>query len=266
MTPDGRPGEQPIERIRTLLRSDALDMEFQPIFDLAAAEVVGVEALARFRMQPLRSPDAWFREAAAVGLGTEVEMLAVRRALDALSHLSPDPMLSLNASPSTIASDEFFETLVNRAADRIVVEVKEAALIRNESVLHGAIERLHGIGVRLAVDDVRNDGESFAGILRMAPEFVKLDISLCRYIDLDEGRSHLVHDLVDLALEAHADVIAEGIQSRTELETLRRIGVRYGQGYYLALPSRLPLAGTAVFAQGVTVTTTSVPALIQRSA
>ncbi|HEX2267054.1 MAG TPA: EAL domain-containing protein [Actinomycetota bacterium] len=266
MTPDGRPDEQPIERIRTLLRSDALDMEFQPIFDLQAQEIVGVEALARFRMQPLRSPDAWFREAAAVGLGTEVEMVAVRRALDALPHLSPDSMLSLNASPSTIASEQFFETLVNRAVDRIVVEAKEAALVRNESVLQRAIERLRGIGVRLAVDDVRNDGESFAGILRMAPEFVKLDISLCRYIDLDEGRSHLVHDLVDLALEAHADVIAEGIQSRTELETLRGVGVRYGQGYYLALPSRLPLAGTAVFAHGVTVTTTSAPALSQRSA
>lgn len=266
MAPDGRPGEQPIERIRKLLRSDALDMEFQPIFDLGAGEVVGVEALARFRMQPLRSPDAWFREAAAVGLGTEVEMMAVRRALDALSHLSPDPMLSLNASPTTIASEEFFVTLVTRAADRIVVEVKEAALVRNERALQRAIERLRGIGVRLAVDDVRNDGESFAGILRLAPEFVKLDISLCRYIDLDEGRCHLVRDLVDLALEAGSDVIAEGIQSRTELETLRGIGVRYGQGYYLALPGRLPLDGTAFFARGVTVTTASVPALIQRSA
>jgi EAL domain-containing protein (putative c-di-GMP-specific phosphodiesterase class I) len=266
MAPARRPDEQPIERIRKLLRSDALDMEFQPIFDLGAQDIVGVEALARFRMQPLRSPDAWFREAAAVGLGTEVEMVAVRRALDALPHLSPDSMLSLNASPTTVASAEFFETLVNRAADRIVVEVKEAALVRNERALQGAIERLRGIGMRLAVDDVRNDGESFAGILRLAPEFVKLDISLCRYIDLDEGRFHLVHDLVDLAVEAHVDVIAEGIQSRTELEALRTLGVRYGQGYYLALPGRLPIDGTAVHAQGVTVTTVSAPALIQRSA
>ena len=266
MAPDGRPGEQPVERIRKVLGSDVLDMEFQPIFDLGAEDVIGVEALARFRMQPLRSPDAWFREAAAVGLGTEVEMVAVRRALDALPHLSPDSMLSLNASPSTIACEQFFETLVNRAADRIVVEVKEASLVRNESVLQGAFERLRDIGMRLAVDDVRNDGESYAGILRLAPEFVKLDISLCRYIDLDEGRFHLVRDLVDLALAAHADVIAEGIQSRTELDALRRLGVRYGQGYYLALPGRLPPDGTAVHAQGVTVTTTSAPALIQRSA
>ncbi len=266
MPPERTSGEQPIERIRTLLRSDALDMEFQPIFDLGAGEVVGVEALARFRMQPLRSPDAWFREAAAVGLGLELELAAVRRAMDALPHLSPDSVLCLNASPSTVTSEQFFETLVNRAADRIVVEVKEAALVRNERALQGAFERLRGIGMRLAVDDVRNDGESFAGILRLAPEFVKLDISLCRYIDLDEGRCHLVHELVDLALDAGADVIAEGIQSRTELEALRSVGVRYGQGYYLALPGRLPLDGTAVFAQGVTVTTTSVPALIQRSA
>ncbi|MDP8956282.1 MAG: EAL domain-containing protein [Actinomycetota bacterium] len=266
MAPAGAAGEQPIERIRKLLRSDALDMEFQPLFDLTDGGVVGVEALARFRMQPLRSPDAWFREAAAVGLGTDVEMVAVRRALDALPYLSPDFMLSINASPATVVSEQFFETLANRAADRIVVEVKEASLVRNEATLFSAFERLRDIGMRLAVDDVRNDGESFAGMLRLAPEFVKLDISLCRYIDLDEGRFHLVHDLVDLALDAHADVIAEGIQSRTELEALRRLGVRYGQGYYLALPGRLPLDGTAVFTEGVTVTTTSAPAVARRSA
>ena len=264
MAPDQGPGEQPIERIRKLLRSDALDMEFQPVFDLRAAEVVGVEALARFRMQPLRSPDAWFREAAAVGHGLDVEMAAVRRALDALPHLSPEWSLSLNASPSTIASERFFELLVNRAADRIVVEVKEAALVRNENAVQIAFDRLRGIGMRLAVDDVRNDGESFAGMLRLAPEFVKLDMSLCRYIDLDRDRFRLVEHLVDVAHEAQANVIAEGIQSKSELDALQRLGVGYGQGYYLALPGRLPPRATGAFALGLA--NAQSPALIQRSA
>ncbi len=264
MAPAGAAGEQPIERIRKLLRSDALDMEFQPVFDLTNAGVVGVEALARFRMQPLRSPDAWFREAASVGLGTDVEMVAVRRALDALPYLSPELVLSLNASPSTVVSEQFFETLVNRAADRIVVEVKEATLVRNESAVYSAFERLRSIGMRLAVDDIRNDGESFAGMLRLAPEFVKLDISLCRYIDLDEARFELVQHLVDAAGEAGTAVIAEGIQSRTELEALRTLGVRYGQGYYLALPGRLPPRAAGAFA--MTTATANSSALVQRSA
>ena len=264
MAPDQAPGEQPIERIRKLLQSDALDMEYQPIFDLRSSEVVGVEALARFRMQPLRSPDAWFREAAAVGLGIEVEMAAVRRALDALPHLSPEWSLSLNASPSTVGSERFFELLVNRAADRILVEVKEAALVRNENAVQIAFDRLRGIGMRLAVDDVRNDGESFAGMLRLAPEFVKLDMSLCRYIDLDQHRFHLVEHLVDVAHEAQANVIAEGIQSRTELDALQRLGVCYGQGYYLALPGRLPPRAAGAFALGVA--NASSHSLVQRSA
>ena len=263
MAPSGAADEQPIERIRKLLGSDALDMEFQPLFDLRDTEVIGVEALARFRMQPLRSPDAWFREAAAVGLGLELELAAVRRAMDALPHLSPDSVLCLNASPSTVTSEQFFETLVNRAADRIVVEVKEASLVRNENVVHAAFERLRDIGMRLAVDDIRNDGESFVGMLRLAPEYVKLDISLCRYIDLDQERFNLVHHLVDVAHEAHAGVIAEGIQSRTELEALQTLGVQYGQGYYLALPGKLPPRATGAFAGTARV---AAPSLIQRSA
>ena len=263
MAPTGAMVEQPIERIRKLLRSDALDMEFQPIFDLLGGGIVGIEALARFRMQPLRSPDAWFREAAAVGLGTEVEMAAVRRALDALPHLAPEWLLSLNASPSTIGSEQFFETLVNRAADRIVVEVKEAALVRSEAPILAAFERLREIGIRLAVDDVRNDGESFTGMLRLGPEFVKLDLSLCRYVDLDKERYQLVQHLVDMALQANTAVIAEGIQSRTELGALRRLGVQFGQGYYLALPGKLPPRAAGAFA---TESTNANAAVMLRSA
>ena len=245
-------GEQPLERIRRLLRGNALDMEFQPIFDLAQGQVVGVEALARFRMQPLRSPDAWFREAAAVGLGADVELAAVRRALDALPHIPADAFLSLNASPATVCTQAFFETLVTRAAGRIVVEVKEAALVRNETV-HAAFNGLRESGMRLAVDDVRNDGQSFAEILRMGPNFVKLDLSLCRYVDLDLARYELVREVVEQAWNGGAEVIAEGIQSKSELGALRKLGVRLGQGYYLALPGRLPIRTTGAFAEAMTV-------------
>ncbi|HEX8099309.1 MAG TPA: EAL domain-containing protein [Actinomycetota bacterium] len=263
MAPERAPVDQPIERIRGLLRGTALDMEFQPIFDLNDGRVVGVEALARFRMQPLRSPDAWFREAAAVGLGVDVEMAAVQKALSALPHIPFDSFLSLNASPNVITSDRFFEKVVNRAADRVVIEVKEAALAR-EPEAHAAFDRLRRSDIRVAVDDVRNDGATFSNILRMAPNFVKLDLSLCRYIDLDLARFEIVRALVDEAEQSGAEVIAEGIQSRSELEALRRLGVRQGQGYYLALPGKLPLRTTTAFADRQTV---RVPdAAVQRSA
>ena len=119
-------GEQEARRSRVqqVLDDEDMTMVFQPIVDLLTSRVVGVEALARFSAQPQRRPDEWFAEAAAAGLGTDLELLAVSLAVKHLDQLPDDTYLSVNVSPRTALDPRLTETLRPKAA-QIVLELTE---------------------------------------------------------------------------------------------------------------------------------------------
>lgn len=97
-------------------------------------------------------------------------------------------------------------------------------------------------GARLAVDDAGAGFASLRHVLKLSPDFIKLDTSLITGIDHDRGRRALAAGLIAFAGELHAEIIAEGIETLGELQALRALGVRYGQGFYLAVPGPLPPA------------------------
>ena len=77
-------------------------------------------------------------------------------------------------------------------------------------------------------------------ILRLAPDFIKLDMALTRDVDTDLARRALAAALISFATEIGATIIAEGIETEAELSTLRELGVTYGQGFYLGYPAPAP--------------------------
>ena len=229
------------ERVRTALAPGSLHMEFQPIVDLNSGDIVGAEALARFTCEPRQRPDEWFAEAAAAGLGVELEIAAISLALARLDDLAPDVTLSVNASPSTVLSDRLRDVLATPAASRVVVELTEHARVDDYDAVRTATEALRASGVRLAVDDA---GAGYAGlqqILQLCPDIIKLDLAITRGIDDDPVRRALAASLHSFADETGAQIVAEGIETAGELEQLRRLGMRWGQGFLLARPGPLPL-------------------------
>ena len=105
------------ERIRDVLEGEGLSVVLQPIVELAGGRVVAAEALSRFAGEPRRSPDAWFAEAAAVGLGVELELAAIRAALARLDALPADVRLSVNVSPATLLAPGLAEVLAAAPGD-----------------------------------------------------------------------------------------------------------------------------------------------------
>jgi EAL domain-containing protein (putative c-di-GMP-specific phosphodiesterase class I)/AmiR/NasT family two-component response regulator len=225
------------ERIRDVLDNGRLSMVFQPIVDLEAEVVVGFEALARFPSAPDRPTETWFTEAAAVGLRLELELAAVKAALEALPEAPVEPYLSVNAMPDTLASEGLAELLAAAPADRLVLEITEHAPVRDYEALNTAMHRMRGRGVRLAVDDAGSGFASLRHILQLAPDIIKIDIALTRNVYKDPARRALAAGLISFAAELGATIVAEGIQSRQELDALRELGVRYGQGFYLGRPA-----------------------------
>jgi EAL domain-containing protein (putative c-di-GMP-specific phosphodiesterase class I) len=225
-------------RIRAILDSDHVDIEFQPIFDLLDCRIVSLEALARFWTEPMRPPSAWFAEATEVGLGVELELAAIRAALLRLDDFPPDVAIALNVSPSTAVDPRFCEALVD-VAERVVIEITEHAQVDDYDALRDALAPLRERGAQLAIDDVGAGFANLRHILRLAPDIVKLDLSLTQEIARDPAREALASSLVGFAGGVGAAIVAEGISSDEELALLRTLGVDYGQGFHLARPSSL---------------------------
>jgi EAL domain-containing protein (putative c-di-GMP-specific phosphodiesterase class I) len=225
-------------RIRGVLDRDDIDVEFQPVFDLGDCKIVSLEALARFWTEPMRSPSVWFAEANEVGLGVELELAAIRSALQRLDDFPPGVAIALNVSPTT-ALDSRFTGLLFDIADRVVIEITEHAQVDDYDALQTALAPLRERGAQLAIDDVGAGFANLRHILRLAPDLVKLDLSLTQEISRDPAREALASSLVSFADGVGASIVAEGISSDEDLTLLRALGVDYGQGFHLARPSAL---------------------------
>jgi EAL domain-containing protein (putative c-di-GMP-specific phosphodiesterase class I) len=225
-------------RIRAVLDDEEVDVEFQPVFDLAENRVVSLEALARVSREPLRSPADWFAEANDVGLGAELELAAIEAAVERLAEFPSEVALAINVSPTTALHPRFFQ-LVLGVADRLIIEITEHAQVEDYDELSDALAPLRACGARLAIDDVGAGFASLRHILRLEPDIVKLDLTLTHEISRDPAREALAWSLVRFAEGIDATITAEGIESQEDLAVLRSLGIAYGQGFYLARPSSL---------------------------
>jgi EAL domain-containing protein (putative c-di-GMP-specific phosphodiesterase class I)/DNA-binding NarL/FixJ family response regulator len=229
------------ERTRQALDGGALRMVFQPVLDVQRGAVVGVEALARFPVEPYRPPNEWFDDARRAGLGDRLELAAVRAALRQLDALPPDVFLAVNLSPECVLSRNMTEVFDAVDGRRVVLELTEHTRVQDYGQLLARLDELRLQGVRIAVDDT---GAGYAGlqhILELLPDVLKLDLQLIRGIDADPIRRALTTALLNFANELGASVIAEGIETPEELATLQSLGVGWGQGYLFARPGDLPV-------------------------
>jgi EAL domain-containing protein (putative c-di-GMP-specific phosphodiesterase class I) len=229
-------------RIRSVMLNGELDIVFQPIVDLTSREVVGHEALSRFAGHPSRGPEQWFADAHAVGLGAELELWAVRMACERSHGLPADTFLAVNVSPATAERPDLLAMLASAQLHHLVLEVTEHAPVENYPRFRIAIGRMRALGARLAIDDAGAGFASLRHILELDAELIKLDGSLTHSLDADPRRRSLASALIEFGRESGAAVLAEHIESELQLHELRRLGVRYGQGYHLGRPERLPAA------------------------
>jgi EAL domain-containing protein (putative c-di-GMP-specific phosphodiesterase class I) len=217
---------------------DGLPMQFQPVFELEGGNRVAVEALARFPGPPSQPPGMWFDRAEQLRLLVELELACVRSALDCLGELPESVRLSINVSPRTAITPEL-EQLIAPVGDRIIVELTEHAPVTDYAPLKESLERLRESGVLIAVDDVGAGFASLRHVVRLAPDIVKLDLTLTRDLEIDSIARALATALITFCRRIGATVVAEGIESQAVLTLLRRLGVRQGQGYYLGRPESL---------------------------
>ena len=223
-----------IERILGAITA-GIRILFQPTVHLESGRPIGFEALARFPTDARRPPQSWFAGARQVGLGIDLEVAAVRTALAEAEDLPPG-FVSINVSPETLVSEDLAAALEGVPPDGLILELVEHERMSDLAGLAEAVERFRGQGMRFAVDDAGGGFASLRHLLRIRPDILKLDTSLTDRIDEDLMQRLLASALATFALEAHLVPAAEGVERASQLDALRSLGVRYGQGRYLGVP------------------------------
>ena len=228
--------EAKVERITSVLELGQPHMVYQPIYRSSTRRIIGVECLSRFDLEPRRTPDVWFAEASEIGLGVRLELNAILSALDGLRHVHGDFYVALNVSPQTIISGGIDGYIDDLDPHRVVLEITEHSLVEDYKLLNERLVPLREAGVRVAVDDAGAGYASMRHVLAIHPDIIKLDLSLTRDIDTDSPRRALAAALIEFARQTQSRVVAEGVETASELAALQALGVDDVQGYYLARP------------------------------
>lgn len=223
--------------LRRLLAGNGLHMAAQPIVDVESGEIHAYEALARFETDRGHGPLHWFALAEELGLRPELELACLRAGLALLDHLPPAVLLTVNLSAPMLCDPRAADLFAAcPTLDRLIVEVTEEALARDDGSMAAAIAALRARGARFAVDDIGAGYSGLGQVATLRPAYLKLDRGLVRGLDTDRGRASLTAAMVGYARATGALLVAEGVETESELRVLREIGVPLIQGFLLARP------------------------------
>jgi EAL domain-containing protein (putative c-di-GMP-specific phosphodiesterase class I)/CheY-like chemotaxis protein len=234
-----------------VMTGELISCVFQPIVNLNDFEAIGFELLSRGpRESELHRPDALFDIARTEGRVSELDRLCRRTASRAGEALPLDCLRFVNTEPVTMFlhshGESFVNEIVGATASSLrgltVIEITENCVIDDFSRMRDIVRQLRAHGFRVAIDDA---GAGYAGLQTMVeiePDFIKLDMSLIRGVESSIVKQRLVRTLRDFCREAAITLIAEGIETRKQLDTLRELGVSHGQGFLFGHPgSQQPL-------------------------
>ncbi len=232
-------------RLRALLSAEDIRTVVMPVFELGSGEVIGYEALSRGpEGTEFEHPDKLFAAAYDADLVLRLERVCRKRAFAAAERLPTDRKLFVNIEPDAVGDPQLrdlvsMQLVGERAVTpaEIVLELTERSAVYDFSSFRSTLEYLRALGYAIAVDDAGAGYGSLQALAEVRPEWLKVDLSLIRGVDADDVRARLIESLVNFSESVGSHLIAEGIETAAELETLRGLGVRYGQGFLLGPPS-----------------------------
>jgi EAL domain-containing protein (putative c-di-GMP-specific phosphodiesterase class I)/GGDEF domain-containing protein len=240
-----------VSDLKATIRDGAVFIEYHPIIVTETEEIYGYEALARGVRRELRSPEVLFEVAEEANMVWELSRLLRQRAVSGIiDELRDDQFLFLNVDPHDFDDPTFRslepEDLGIKDPSRVVLEITERTAIKDYPKFQEYLKAFRERGFRFAVDDAGSGYAGLGSIANLAPDYIKLDISLIANIDSNFLKQNLVETMVTFANNHGTLVIAEGVERPEEFETVRQIGVHYTQGFlfhrprYAGLPAGTP--------------------------
>ncbi|UUZ93744.1 EAL and GGDEF domain-containing protein [Paenibacillus sp. P25] len=236
------------QELTEILERKGLSTIYQPIVSLMGGHVLGYEALTRGpRNSMLHAPVSLFTAAEEAGLLYPVERLARQKAIQNAWVGGGDELLFINISAQILNDPHFLpEQLMEllkakgMKPQQVVFEITERSSIEDFGAALESLEQFRRQGYRIAIDDAGAGYSSLQVIAELHPDFIKMDRSLIQELHKNKVKEYILESCVSFAQKMDIPLIAEGIETREELVKLTRMGVDYGQGYYLGRPGLKP--------------------------
>lgn len=232
------------EELNRLIDGELVEYAFQPIVSAADGSVFAYEALMRPVSTAFRNPLDVLAVARSQSKLYQIERLTWFKALEAFSRQNPPDgsvRLFLNSIPNQILAESDmaqFERIYTAYLSRLVVELTEEEK-PDDSLTRRKWESIRQWGAEIALDDYGSGYNGEAMLLSVAPGFLKIDREIISRVDQDASRQQMLSNIAGYAAAHSISVVAEGIETRAELETAIACGAQYLQGYYLGKPEKL---------------------------
>ncbi|MEI6485994.1 MAG: EAL domain-containing protein [Sphingomonadales bacterium] len=232
-------------RVRRGLRDGRIDVAYQPLIDLASGRAVAIEALARWQggdgFDPI-APGEFVRVAEARGLVGTLRRLVMDRAVPLAVRLDPDMNLWISASVADLREpgmvDEILADLARAglAPQRLALEITETSLMADERACLANLARLVALGVGVAMDDFGSGFSSLDRLRRLPINALKISQSLLSGAPGNAAAADIFRIAADLGHSLGLMLVAEGVETRAELDLARAAGIHRVQGFALAAP------------------------------
>lgn len=232
------------DQLSNILEEERVTTLFQAVVSLKTGDVIGYEALGRGpKNSQLHQPVDLLSLATKHNKHMELELLFKKNAIEKIQLTKNNLLFFINVESNTISNYKFINNLTSKlladyniSPSSIVFEITEKTDIKDYKSFKSALQHCCNKGFRIALDDAGSGFSGMKTLKEICPHFLKVDIDLIRDIDEDPFKQAIVNSFVGLAAATNIKLIAEGIETRGELETLIRLGVYGGQGYFLQKP------------------------------
>jgi EAL domain-containing protein (putative c-di-GMP-specific phosphodiesterase class I)/GGDEF domain-containing protein/CBS domain-containing protein len=233
-------------KLEKILESESIRTVFQPVISLIDGRILGYEALSR-GPEDMESPDVLFSVAKKLNKLWELEYLCRRKALENAERLRLHGCIFLNVSPDIINNPQLRTGMTIEAMSAygidpndVIIEITEKSALEDYKDYIKAVNHYKEQGYFIAIDDAGSGYSGLKVISDIRPHYVKLDMAIIRNVDKDKFKLYLIKSFKDFCGATGIQLIAEGVETQAELETLIEIGVSYAQGYFIQRPSPLP--------------------------
>ncbi len=215
-------------------------MAYQPIISWSGRSLYAYEALVRTEEATLRNPADLFDAADRLDRLHVLGQAIRAHVAGTIATVPPSSLIFVNVHPADLRDDTLLspDSPLSAFASRVVLEITERAALDKISDLMPRMARLRAMGYRIAIDDL---GAGYAGLTSFAqlePEVVKVDMSIVRGVDRSPTKQKMLGSIISLCRDLNISMIAEGIETPAERDTLIRLGGDLCQGYLFARPAR----------------------------
>lgn len=234
-----------INEFENILKTGNITTLFQPIVRLVDGEIIGYEALSRGpKDSPLSSPLKLLKIAEAQKKLWDLELLFRTKAIEKAHSMKSNLLLFINVDPNIIKDSNFKKGFTKEfllkhhiLPESIIFEITERTAIEDYKSFTTVLKNYTEQGYKIAIDDAGAGYSGMRTITETKPHYIKLDMNLIRDIDKDFFKQATIKSFVYLSNATNIKLIAEGIETKEELQTLIRLGIYAGQGYFLQKPA-----------------------------